>query len=61
EVAVEAFLENSLRFTDIADVVKEVLSCHQRQESPGLGEIIEADLWARDIAKITIERMRVLS
>ncbi|MGO9136763.1 MAG: 1-deoxy-D-xylulose-5-phosphate reductoisomerase [Syntrophales bacterium] len=61
EVAVGAFLENSLRFTDMADVVKEVLSCHQRKESPGLGEIIEADLWARDIAKKTIERMRVLS
>jgi 1-deoxy-D-xylulose-5-phosphate reductoisomerase len=61
EVAVQAFLENSLRFTDIGDVVKEVLSCHQRKESPGLGEIMEADLWARDIAKKTIERVRVLS
>ncbi|MGZ3647648.1 MAG: 1-deoxy-D-xylulose-5-phosphate reductoisomerase [Syntrophales bacterium] len=61
EVAVEAFLENSLRFTDIADVVKEALSCHQRKVSPGLGEVMEADLWARDIAKKTIERMRVLS
>ncbi len=61
EVAVEAFLENSLRFTDMADVVKEVLSCHQRKEHPGLGEIMEADLWARDIAKKTIERIKVQS
>ena len=61
EAAVEAFLENSLRFTDIGDVVKEVLSCHLGKEHPGLGEIMEADLWARDIAKKIIERIRALS
>jgi 1-deoxy-D-xylulose-5-phosphate reductoisomerase len=61
EMAVQAFLENSLGFTDIANVVKEVLSCHQRKEHLGLGEILEADLWARDIAKKTIERISVLS
>jgi 1-deoxy-D-xylulose-5-phosphate reductoisomerase len=59
EVAVEAFLGNSLRFTEIAGVVGEALSCHERKDHPGLGEIMEADLWARDIAKKIIERIRV--
>jgi 1-deoxy-D-xylulose-5-phosphate reductoisomerase len=61
EVAVQAFLGNALRFADIANVVKEALSCHQRKEHPDLGEIMEADLWARNIAKRTIERIRVPS
>ena len=61
EIAVEAFLEDSLSVYDIANVVKEVLSCHQRKDDPDLGEILKADLWARDIARKTIERMRVLS
>ncbi len=61
EVAVQAFLESTLRFGDISHVIEEVLSCHQRKEFPDLGEILEADLWARDIAKKTIERIKVLS
>jgi 1-deoxy-D-xylulose-5-phosphate reductoisomerase len=61
EVAVQAFLESTLRFGDISHVIEEVLSCHQRKEFPDLGDILEADLWARDIAKKTIERIRVLS
>jgi 1-deoxy-D-xylulose-5-phosphate reductoisomerase len=61
EVAVQAFLENALRFADIANVVEEVLRCHQRKEFPDLGEIMVADLWARDAAKKTIERIKVLS
>ena len=61
EEAVQAFLENYLRFADIANVVEEVLSAHQRKEHPDLGEIIDADLWARDTARKTIERIRVQS
>jgi 1-deoxy-D-xylulose-5-phosphate reductoisomerase len=61
EVAVQAFLENALRFPDIANVVKEALSRHKRKEHPELRQIMEADLWARDIAKKNIERIKVLS
>jgi 1-deoxy-D-xylulose-5-phosphate reductoisomerase len=61
EEAVQAFLENSLRFADIANAVEEVLSAHQRKEYPDLGEIIDADLWARDTARKIIERIRVQS
>jgi 1-deoxy-D-xylulose-5-phosphate reductoisomerase len=61
EVAVEAFLNETIQFPNISKVIEEVLSCHQIKEFPTLGEILEADLWARDSAKITVERMKVLS
>lgn len=59
EIAVQAFLEDSLTFGDIANVVKEVLSCHLRKDNPDLEEILKADLWARDVARKTVERMRI--
>jgi 1-deoxy-D-xylulose-5-phosphate reductoisomerase len=59
EVAVEAFLKESIRFIDISSVIEDVLSRHRIKESPTIGEIIDADLWARDCAKIIVERMRV--
>jgi len=61
EVAVQAFLESTLRFGDISHVIEEVLTCHERKDSPDLGEILAADLWARDVAKKTVGRMRVPS
>jgi len=45
----------------MANVVKDVLSCHPRKGDPDLEEILKADLWARDIARKTIERMRIPS
>lgn len=61
EVAVDAFLEERIRFTDISKLIEEVLSCHQAKESPTLGEIIEADRWARNYTEKSIERINVLS
>jgi 1-deoxy-D-xylulose-5-phosphate reductoisomerase len=61
EVAVQTFLENGLSFPDITNVVKDALSCHTKKENPELGDIVEADLWARDIARKAIERIRVSS
>ena len=61
EIAVEAFLEESIRFTDISHVIEEVISRHHIEVSPTLGEILDADLWARDCAKKTVERMRLSS
>ncbi len=61
EVAVQAFLDNVIKFVDMATVVEEVLCRHQKKEHPDLDEIMEADLWARDMAKKSIERIRTLS
>jgi len=61
EVAVEAFLGENIKFTDIAKVTEGVMSSHQSKDSPKLGEILEADRWARSFAKKFIERINVLS
>ncbi len=59
EVAVEAFLEGRLRFTDIADVVGKVLSRCAGPERPlSLDDILVADAEARAEAAGLILRMR---
>jgi 1-deoxy-D-xylulose-5-phosphate reductoisomerase len=61
EVAVTAFLEEIVKFTDISKIIEGVISCHQPKEFSTLGEIFKADLWARGNAKKIIERMNILS
>lgn len=51
EVAVHAFLDRRIRFTDIPKVVEKVLSKHARIAQPGLNEILESDRWARQAAE----------
>jgi len=48
EVAVELFLSQTIRFTDIASVVEETLKQHEVTARPTLEEIIAADACARD-------------
>ena len=48
EAAVELFLEDKIRFTQIAISVEKVLSRHHGKEHPALDEILAADLWARE-------------
>jgi 1-deoxy-D-xylulose-5-phosphate reductoisomerase len=46
EVAVNAFLEERIGFTDIYRVVERVLSEHQASPGQELDELLEADRWA---------------
>ena len=46
EVAVNAFLQGRIRFTDICRVVEKVLSQHDAGEGQRVDELIEADRWA---------------
>ena len=46
EVAVQAFLAGSIRYTDIYRLVERVLGEHVPQPSPDLDAIVEADRWA---------------
>jgi len=48
EVAVELFLSEAIRFTDIAKFVEETLKQHEVKVQPTLEEITAADAWARD-------------
>lgn len=50
EVAVRAFLDGKLRFTDIVVVVAEVMNDHRFVERPALDDVLEADRKARDAA-----------
>src|SRR5213594_1809094 len=47
EVAVAAFLDRRLRFSDIWHVVEEVMNRHTVIAHPNLDAILEADRWAR--------------
>jgi len=48
EVAVEEFLHGRISFPEISQKVAKVMGLHTAVESPGLGEILEADRWARE-------------
>ena len=50
EVAVNLFLREDIRFTDIARLVEKVLKQHQPVENPNLEDILTADQWARELA-----------
>ena len=51
EVAVDLFLENSIRFTEIATIIEKTLSIHQPVTDPTLDEIVLSDIWARETAR----------
>jgi len=48
EVAVAAFLDGRIRFTDIVRAVEMVLDRHEIIDAPGLDAIMAADRWARE-------------
>ena len=56
QAAVEAFLAGSLRFTDIAEVLAEVLEAAPRGELTR-DAITEADRHARDLAEAWVARL----
>lgn len=52
EIAVKAFLEGKIRFTDIIRMVSKVMGYHQQEgfkAAPSLDEIMAVDLWAREV------------
>ena len=58
EIAVQAFLDEEIRFTDMAGVIKHVMSAHQTVFSPALTDIINADHEARQRAMKSIKEKR---
>lgn len=56
EVAVEKFLEGQLPFLHIPVLLEKVLGRHSLKVKPTLGEIIEADAWAREEAAKTLRK-----
>ncbi|MDR3243202.1 MAG: 1-deoxy-D-xylulose-5-phosphate reductoisomerase [Elusimicrobiota bacterium] len=51
EIAVEAFLDGKISFTDIAKIVKKTMRGHKVIKNCLIDDFISADNWARDYAK----------
>ena len=50
EVAVELFMKEAIKFTDIARLVEQILQEHQNISNPTFGDIMNTDRWAREKA-----------
>jgi len=57
EVAVSAFMESKIRFTDLSKIIEKVLARNDSMNNPSLDDILQADLWARRETKKIIERI----
>jgi 1-deoxy-D-xylulose-5-phosphate reductoisomerase len=57
EVAVQAFLDKRIKFTQISKVIEETLSLHCLKYKPSIDEILETDNWARVVSNELIARM----
>jgi 1-deoxy-D-xylulose-5-phosphate reductoisomerase len=51
EVAVDAFVNRKLSFTDITETVRRTMDAHEVVEHPTLEQILAADAWAREEAR----------
>jgi len=51
EIAVEAFLNGGIRFTDIAEIIRSTMDVHSTKEIETLEDALEADRWAREKAE----------
>lgn len=59
EVAVNGFLEGSIKFTDIPLLIRRVMEEHEVKSARTIEDILRADQWAREKAKIIIEREKL--
>jgi len=58
EVAVAAFLEKSISFVKIPEVIEKTMKYHTVVTDPTLNDILEADRWARKQAEDLIKSLR---
>ena len=59
EVAVEAFLQEQIRFTDIPTIIERVMDAHESTPDPALEAIDAADGWGRAEAQRLLATMTV--
>ena len=57
EELVYAFLEGTINFYDISNIISDSLAAHKGITSPNLEQILEADRWAREIANKKIKQL----
>lgn len=51
EEAVGLFLKEKIKFLSIAEIIGNVMAAHSNIKAPTLDNIVEADLWARQLVK----------
>jgi 1-deoxy-D-xylulose-5-phosphate reductoisomerase len=51
EIAVQAFLDNKIRLSEIAQIIESVMNRHETQAASSLEAILESDVWARARAR----------
>ncbi len=59
EIAVHAFLGDKIGFTDIPDVIRKTVESHTVKPAIELGDLLEADRWAREKAGNYVKEMIV--
>jgi len=57
EVCVEEFLHKRIDFISIPKIIERVMDKNHNRNNPTLGDILEADTWAREEAYRVIERL----
>ncbi len=57
EIAVDAFLNDGLRFSEIAQVIRSTMEAHAHQEITCLDDALEADRWAREKAESLVHAL----
>jgi 1-deoxy-D-xylulose-5-phosphate reductoisomerase len=57
EIAVEAFLQNGIRFTDISGIIRSTMDAHIPQDVESVEVALEADRWAREKAESLVHAL----
>ncbi len=58
EVAIDAFLDRRIGFTDIPDIIKATLEAHEVRTADCMESVTEADRWARQHARMAMLSLR---
>lgn len=58
EAAVGLFLEDKMKFLDIANIVEMAMAEHKTIKTPTVCDILEADLWAREYVNTNLHRLK---
>jgi 1-deoxy-D-xylulose-5-phosphate reductoisomerase len=59
EIAVKLFLNNKIKFVDIANIIKKTMDKHKIIQNPTLEEILKTDSWARKTAETISEKLTI--
>ena len=57
EIAVDAFLNGGIRFTEIAEVIRQTMDAHAPKPVATLEDALEADRWAREKAESLVHAL----